>query len=72
MELENIEDGSIDAGLLMLGMVTKEGQKRTAQEIADVCGVSDQTILNIQHKALAKMRRKMEKIMATKVQMDLA
>jgi hypothetical protein len=49
-------DGSMDAGLLVLSAVVPPGQTFTYREIAEVCGVTWQTIQYIEKQALRKLR----------------
>lgn len=50
-------DGSIDAGLLLLSLVTPRGKERTLREIAEACGVRHQTIYHIEQQAIKKLRK---------------
>lgn len=50
------EDGSIDAGLMLLELVTEPGDERTLEEIAIACGVNRQKIHWIEKRALKKLR----------------
>lgn len=50
------EDGSIDAGLLLLELATEPGGERTLEEIAIACGVNRQKIHWIERRALKKLR----------------
>lgn len=68
MKLEEMEDGGIDAGLLMLEMI---GGTWSDKEIAEVCGVKEGEIEYIRRKAMVKVRKKLQNILDTKVQMEL-
>jgi len=50
------KDGSIDAGLLMLSLVTPRGVCLTQEEIAFVCGCSRGNIWLIEKQAMEKLR----------------
>lgn len=52
-----LEDGKIDAGLLLLLLTTPRGVTRTQGEIAYVCGCSLQNIQAIERNALKKLKR---------------
>ena len=52
------EDGSIDAGLLLLSLATERGERRTRAEIAEACGCSQALIYLIEKKAIEKLRRR--------------
>lgn len=49
-------DGSFDAGLLVLSLVTPRGTERSQTEIAEVCGVTQQAIQYIESRAIRKIR----------------
>lgn len=55
--IEKIEDGSIDAGLLVLLAETPPGIELSAEEIAFVCGCSRACIWQIENRAMKKLRR---------------
>jgi DNA-directed RNA polymerase sigma subunit (sigma70/sigma32) len=55
------EDGSIDAGLLLLSLVTPPGHERTLEEIAIACGYLRQKIYYIEQQALKKLRVEFER-----------
>ncbi len=56
------EDGSIDAGLLLLSMVKPpEGKVWSLYDIATACGTNHERIRWIEKQALKKMRIEMEK-----------
>jgi len=50
-------DGSIDAGLLMLLLITPRGVVRTYHEIATACGCSHTAIQKIEARALRKLQQ---------------
>lgn len=53
----NIQDGSVEAGLLLLEMTPPpDGQAWSQKEIAEVCGVSDRYIYKLEMSAIRKMR----------------
>jgi hypothetical protein len=52
----SLRDGGIDAGLLLLSLVTPRGVTRTLDEIAFVCGCTKNNIYLIEKRALKKMR----------------
>lgn len=54
---EDLRDGSIDAGLFVLLMVTPRGCTWTQQEIADVCGCSRNLIWYYEQRAMSKLRK---------------
>jgi hypothetical protein len=53
---KELQDGSVDAGLFLLSLVTPRGQIRTQKEIAEVCGCSDRMIYKIERRALKKLK----------------
>jgi hypothetical protein len=55
--LDEAQDGSIEAGLLLLSMVTPRGVELTQTEIAHVCGCSRGLIYLIEKSAVHKLRR---------------
>jgi hypothetical protein len=59
--LAEVEDGSIDAGLLLLGMVTPRGVTWTQDEIAKACGCSRAYIYLLETSAREKLRREFER-----------
>lgn len=50
------KDGSVEAGLLLLSLVTPRGVCRTQEEIAFVCGCSRGNIWDIEKRAMRKLR----------------
>lgn len=50
-------DGSIDAGLHVLSLVTPRGVELTHEEIAYVCGCSRGLIWSYEKRAMQKIRR---------------
>jgi transcriptional regulator len=56
------DDGSIDAGLLLLAAVTPRGVTWTQEEIAFVCGCSRGYIWLLEKQARAKIRQKFEQL----------
>ena len=54
---KEIRDGTVDAGLLLLLLMTPKGVELTTEEIAFVCGCSVQRIRQIQMNALKKLQR---------------
>lgn len=61
IDLKRIEDGSVDAGLLLLELATPRGVERTQDEIAFVCGCSKQNIQGIEYRALKKIKAEFER-----------
>lgn len=61
-----IEDGSIDAGLLVLDITRKVNREYTRQEIAEICGCTPQFIAYLELKALRKMKKTLEQILNKK------
>lgn len=57
---QRLIDGSIDAGLFLLGRITAPGQCRTQEEIAFVCGCHRGRISQIERAALRKLRNRLE------------
>lgn len=55
-----IRDGSVDAGLLVLSLVSPRGVEWTQQEIAFVCGCSAQNIQDIEYRAMRKIRHELQ------------
>ena len=55
------EDGSIDAGLLLLELVTPAGSTRSLGEIAIACGIRKQKVYYIEQCALRKIRTEFAK-----------
>lgn len=60
-------DGGLDAGLIMLSALTDEGETRTLEEIAFVCGVKWQAIHAIEQRAIKKIRAEMERRKITRI-----
>jgi transcriptional regulator len=60
-ELRGLRDGSVDAGLAMLALVTPRGVTRSQEEIAAACGCSVQNIQHIERRALKKIRAAFER-----------
>lgn len=56
-----IKDGSIDAGIMMLYLVTPPGIIRTQQEIAEASGCTLQNIQAIEKKAIQKLRAEFQR-----------
>lgn len=56
-----LEDGGLDAGLMILSAVTPPGVERTLAEIAFVCGCNRQDIFHIERRAKQKMKAEFEK-----------
>lgn len=52
-------DADIDLGLAISGALMKPGQTRTAQEIADFCGVKAHAIQKYEYSGLRKLRKRM-------------
>lgn len=59
-DLSRISDGSVDAGLVALELMTPRGMERTQEEIAFVCGCSRQMIQKIERRALKKLLRALQ------------
>lgn len=59
-EVGEMEDGGIDAGLLMLELLSPPGRRYTVREIAEVCGTSRGTIFFLERSA----RKKIEEALA--------
>jgi hypothetical protein len=57
----SLEDGGLDAGLLVLSAVTPPGVEWTQEEIAFVCGCNRQDIHHIEHRARKKIKAEFEK-----------
>lgn len=57
---DNLEDGSIDAGLYLLDLVRDPDYKFSARELAEVCGCTQRNISYIEARALAKLRKAFE------------
>jgi transcriptional regulator len=55
-------DGTIDAGLLVLEMITPHGETWTQQDIADACGCSRGYIWLLEKQARAKMRLRLQEL----------
>lgn len=55
-------DGTIDAGLLVLEMITPHGQTWTQEDIATICGCSRGYIWLLEKQARAKMRRRLQEL----------
>lgn len=53
------ENGTIDAGLAILAIINRRGQRLTCQEIADVCDCSRSLIWKIERQAIKKMRARL-------------
>ncbi len=61
MQLDQIEDGSLDAGLMMLEMIDLPYERVwTAREIAAVCGVPRHHIEYLERSGLKKLRKALE------------
>lgn len=54
---DSLEDGSIDAGLHLLLLVTPRGVTRTQEEIAEACGCTSKYISYLERQAMKKLRR---------------
>jgi hypothetical protein len=52
-----LEDGSIEAGLYLLSLITPRGVELTQEEIAEACGCSRAMIYLIEKGAMRKLRR---------------
>jgi hypothetical protein len=59
-----IADGGMDAGLLMLSLITPREFEWELQDIAFVCGCTPEAIRQIEEQALAKLRRRFPMRMA--------
>lgn len=57
----SLEDGGLDAGLMVLSAITPEGVERTLEEIAFVCGCYKQDIWHIEARAKRKIKAEFEK-----------
>lgn len=55
-QLDEMEDGSIDAGLHILASITPRGVTRSYMEIAEACGCSDKNISLYYYNAIKKLR----------------
>jgi transcriptional regulator len=55
-------DGTIDAGLLVLEMITPRGETWTQGDIAKICGCSRGYIWLLEKQARAKMRRRFQEL----------
>lgn len=60
MKFEEIEDGGIDAGLVMLEAIYPDGAELSLREIAEICGCRWQNIWYIEKQALKKMKKELE------------
>lgn len=58
---DELQDGSIDAGLYILEKVTPRGVRLTQEEIAFVCGCSKGYIYLLEKQAREKLRREFER-----------
>ena len=56
-----LEDGNLDAGLLLLSAAAPSGVTRTHEEIAFVCGCYKQDIWHIENRAKKKLKAEFEK-----------
>ena len=54
-------DGGLDAGLLVLSVVTPPGVELGLREIADVCGCDQQDIWHIERRAMKKIKAEFER-----------
>lgn len=57
----SLEDGGLDAGLMILFALTPPGQERSLAEIAYVCGCNKQDIWHIENRAKRKIKIELEK-----------
>lgn len=57
-EGDGMIDGSIDAGLYVLSLITPRGIELGREEIAEVCGCNQSYIRAVEQKAMAKLKRK--------------
>lgn len=57
---DNLEDGTLDAGLYLLDLVRNPEYKFSCREIAEVCGCSTRNISYIEARALAKLKKQFE------------
>jgi transcriptional regulator len=55
-------DGSIDAGLIVLGIVKPRGASYTQEEIAIACGCSRGYIWLLEKTAMEKMRKRFQRL----------
>lgn len=55
-------DGSIDAGLLVLEMITPRGETWTQEDIATVCGCSRGYIWLLEKQARAKIKKRFQEL----------
>jgi hypothetical protein len=55
------EDGSIEAGLWCLMMISQPNEEWTLEAIAEACGVSFQAIHQIEQNALRKLRKELSR-----------
>lgn len=61
-EFASLEDGSIDAGLVILDAVRAPGQRLTQEEIAHVCGCSRGYIWLLEKTAREKLQRRFSRL----------
>jgi hypothetical protein len=57
----SLEDGGLDAGLMLLSAITPEGVERAHAEIAFVCGCNHQDIWHIENRAKKKLKAEFKK-----------
>lgn len=53
---EEITDGSLDAGLVVLSAITPRGVELSLEDIAYVCGCNRQDIWHIERRAMRKLK----------------
>ncbi|MFL6284485.1 MAG: hypothetical protein ACJ74Q_15175 [Pyrinomonadaceae bacterium] len=53
---DQLQDGSFEAGLYLLSLVTPRGVELTVEEIAEVCGCSKGKIWRIELNAMKKLK----------------
>lgn len=59
-----MRDGSIDAGLWMLGLIAQPGVPMSCEDIGTACGVTRQHIQRIEQKAIRKCAKKFRELEA--------
>lgn len=60
-DINEMEDGGIDAGLLMLELMSPPGRAYTVRELAEICGTSRGTISWLEKSAKEKIEKALAK-----------
>lgn len=59
---DELVDGSFEAGLYLLSLVTPRGVELSVEEIAEVCGCSKGKIWRIESNAMRKLKARLRRL----------